>query len=64
MGQEAQTSPRRPPWGSLFSRKSGGEQDSREKTPSKWNLGILEDKETIEVPGTPLTLMLPNDPIS
>lgn len=56
MGQEAQTPPRRRPWGSLFSRKSGGEQDSREKTPSKWNLGILEDKETIEVPGSVLLL--------
>jgi MFS family permease len=56
MGQEAQTSPPKRPWASLFSRKSGGEQDSREKTPAKWNLGILEDKETIEVPGSVLLL--------
>ncbi|KAK4232306.1 major facilitator superfamily domain-containing protein [Podospora fimiseda] len=37
-------------WRSFFGRKSG------EKTQSKWTMGILEDKETVEVPGSVLLL--------
>lgn len=47
------TTPSRKPWSSIFSRKSTGERNSGERSgPPKWTLGILEDRETIEVPGT------------
>jgi hypothetical protein len=50
MGQET-PSPRRP-WWSLFGSKSTAEQGVGEKSSSsRWTMGILEDKETIEVPG-------------
>ncbi|KAK4247839.1 general substrate transporter [Corynascus novoguineensis] len=52
MAQESKTSPPRRPWGSLFSRKDSGEKSGR----SRWTLGMLEDKETIEVPGSVLLL--------
>ncbi|KAK3996949.1 major facilitator superfamily domain-containing protein [Cladorrhinum sp. PSN332] len=37
-------------WRSFLGRGSG------EKTPSRWTMGILEDKETVEVPGSVLLL--------
>ncbi|KAL2198771.1 general substrate transporter [Corynascus similis CBS 632.67] len=52
MAQEPETSPPRRPWGSLFRRKDSGEKSG----PSRWTLGMLEDKETIEVPGSVLLL--------
>ncbi|KAK4168577.1 major facilitator superfamily domain-containing protein [Cladorrhinum sp. PSN259] len=37
---------------------------SGEKTPSRWTMGILEDKETVEVPGSVLLLALDrNEPL-
>ncbi|KXX82601.1 Protein HOL1 [Madurella mycetomatis] len=49
--------PQRRTWRSLFARTSAGGQDVPEKARhSKWTLGILEDKETIEVPGSVLLL--------
>lgn len=55
MAQEGSHSRR--PWLGLFSSKTaGGEEspsvDEQEKaTRSTWNMGMLNDKETIEVPG-------------
>jgi hypothetical protein len=55
MAQDTTAPPPWRPWSSLFARKSVGENHVREKSgPSKWAMGILEDKETIEVPGMPL----------
>ncbi|KAK3371909.1 major facilitator superfamily domain-containing protein [Podospora didyma] len=43
-------------WRSLFGRSSGW-QEAKEKTgPATWNMGILNDRETIEVPGSVLLL--------
>lgn len=41
----------------FFSKRDGGEKSSEEddqKAP-KWSFGVLNDKETFEVPGKPLT---------
>ncbi|KAL2183464.1 general substrate transporter [Thermothelomyces heterothallicus CBS 203.75] len=59
MASDAQQTsrPSRRPWSSLFGRKSAGERDSSERPgPPRWTMGILEDKETIEVPGSVLLL--------
>ncbi|KAK3311443.1 major facilitator superfamily domain-containing protein [Chaetomium strumarium] len=57
MGQGTQETPSKQPWRSIFTRKSKGVQDPREKRgDSRWALGILEDKKTIEVPGSVLLL--------
>lgn len=54
---EAGTTPQKGGW-RLFGRSSAREPDN-EETPGrgrlpKWNMGILNDKETIEVPGKSL----------
>jgi hypothetical protein len=39
-------------WRSLFAKRSSEDQGGLDKPgPSRWTMGILEDKETIEVPG-------------
>ncbi|KAK4452827.1 MFS transporter [Podospora aff. communis PSN243] len=44
-------------WRSLLRRSSTENRDIAEKTgPDKWNMGILNDKETVEVPGSVLLL--------
>ncbi|KAK0669524.1 protein HOL1 [Cercophora samala] len=54
MASTSGESPQRRKW---FSRKSSSGEDSVErKGPTKWTMGILEDKETIEVPGSVLLL--------
>lgn len=41
-------------WRSSGNPRRNGEGDANEKpNPSKWTMGILEDKQTIEVPGMP-----------
>lgn len=58
MAEEKRTAGSRRTWRTLFARKSKGEQDVDDKSgPSRWTMGILEDKETIEVPG--MLLMIP-----
>ncbi|KAK8023990.1 hypothetical protein PG993_012056 [Apiospora rasikravindrae] len=62
MAEEKPAGQRRP-WNGLFSKKTGrdeesGESDeprSRPRNPT-WNMGMLNDKETIEVPGSVLLL--------
>ncbi|KAK4125079.1 MFS general substrate transporter [Parathielavia appendiculata] len=57
MGGQDPTRPSRGILGSIFARKPAREHNAREKpAPSKWSMGILEDKETIEVPGSVLLL--------
>ncbi|KAK4117591.1 general substrate transporter [Canariomyces notabilis] len=44
-------------WRSLFAKRSSEDQGGLDKPgPSRWTMGILEDKETIEVPGSVLLL--------
>ncbi|KAK4145418.1 major facilitator superfamily domain-containing protein [Dichotomopilus funicola] len=57
MTQDAPSPPPGRTWGSLFTRKAAGEKASRQKSgPSRWSMGIMEDSETIEVPGSVLLL--------
>jgi hypothetical protein len=60
MADEGAQAPRRP-WNSLFSKKPRREEGSstdNEATPKNplWNMGMLNDKHTIEVPGSVLLL--------
>ncbi|KAK0655527.1 general substrate transporter [Cercophora newfieldiana] len=49
--------PPRSRWRSLLQRLSAETRDTAEKTsPDRWNMGILNDKETVEVPGSVLLL--------
>lgn len=56
MADEGAQAPRRP-WNSLFSKKprreeaSSADNEAAPKNPV-WNMGMLNDKQTIEVPGT------------
>ncbi|KAK9777312.1 putative Major facilitator superfamily (MFS) profile domain-containing protein [Seiridium cardinale] len=54
------TAPPRRPWQGIFSRKPPVDEESpgpAEKSPSSmWNMGMLNDRETIEVPGSVLLL--------
>ncbi|KAL2263826.1 hypothetical protein VTK26DRAFT_4874 [Humicola hyalothermophila] len=57
MARGAADSPNRRAWLPFFAKKSDGVQQHQEKRHrSNWTLGILEDKETIEVPGSVLLL--------
>jgi hypothetical protein len=47
-------------WGSIFARKSGREHNGEKSASSRWTMGILEDKETIEVPGMQLIAKAPS----
>ena len=52
MARDARDSPQPRTWLPFFAKKSDGEQQGEEKKPRReWTMGILEDKETIEVPG-------------
>ncbi|KAK4154870.1 major facilitator superfamily domain-containing protein [Chaetomidium leptoderma] len=57
MSQDTKDPPPPRSWRSLFAKKSAGEQGAAEKpSPSRWTMGIMEDPETIEVPGSVLLL--------
>ncbi|SPQ19724.1 8e0c413c-727a-4b3e-8ad0-179a15abbf63 [Thermothielavioides terrestris] len=56
MGQDTQDPSPSRLWRSFGARKSRGERDVEKSGPPKWTMGILEDKETIEVPGSVLLL--------
>lgn len=57
---EEKPSGQRRPWTGIFSKKTGRDEESAEsdeprsksKNPT-WNMGMLNDKQTIEVPGKP-----------
>ncbi|KAK7917008.1 hypothetical protein PG985_010616 [Apiospora marii] len=62
MAEENPTGQRRP-WNGLFSKKTGRDEESAESDGPKsssryptWNMGMLNDKQTIEVPGSVLLL--------
>ncbi|KAK4102740.1 MFS general substrate transporter [Parathielavia hyrcaniae] len=59
MGGQDPARPSRGLLGSIFSRKPAGEHndsDGEKSGASRWTMGIMEDKETIEVPGSVLLL--------
>ncbi|KAK0723751.1 major facilitator superfamily domain-containing protein [Apiosordaria backusii] len=57
MGSNSGEIPQRRRWLSSLGRKSSNGQDAAERRgPTRWTMGILEDKETIEVPGSVLLL--------
>ncbi|KAI2462892.1 MFS general substrate transporter [Annulohypoxylon bovei var. microspora] len=43
-------------WGAFFRKKANAAGESRDGAKSIWNMGMLNDKETIEVPGSVLLL--------
>ncbi|KAI1101665.1 MFS general substrate transporter [Jackrogersella minutella] len=54
--EEAEKQAPKGTWKTIFRRKAGTDGEDRGDQKSKWNMGMLNDKETIEVPGSVLLL--------